>query len=156
MCGFFFFFFWLLFFCVLLLCFKGDATKFARGDAPSPAPTTSLSSVAPSQSEPGTVPPQTQAPQNQAFLNPPLPPGYGYTSLPYYAGVPGVPSAFQYGPTVFMPPASAKQHAQYQHQAGYGGHTYASGQHHSQGTVCLGSFFLSSLFYVFIFLSHRF
>ncbi|XP_058245926.1 ubiquitin-associated protein 2b isoform X1 [Hemibagrus wyckioides] len=118
--------------------YSGEATKFARGDAPSPAPTTSLSSVAPSQSEPGTVPPQTQAPQNQAFLNPPLPPGYGYTSLPYYAGVPGVPSAFQYGPTVFMPPASAKQHAQYQHQAGYGGHTYASGQRHSQGTVYLG------------------
>ncbi|TSL97354.1 Ubiquitin-associated protein 2 [Bagarius yarrelli] len=106
--------------------YSGEATKFARGDAPSPAPTTSLSS---SQSESGTVPPQTQAPQNpgQAFLNPPLPPGYGYTSLPYYAGMPGVPSAFQYGPTVFMPPASAKQHAQYQHQAGYGGHTYASG-----------------------------
>ncbi|XP_060787371.1 ubiquitin-associated protein 2b isoform X2 [Neoarius graeffei] len=109
--------------------YSGEATKFPRGDAPSPAPTTSLSSVAPSQSEPGTVPPQTQAPQNpgQAFLNPPLPPGYGYTSLPYYTGMPGVPSAFQYGPTVFMPPASAKQHAQYQHQAGYGGHAYASG-----------------------------
>lgn len=121
---------------VLLMHSVGEATKFARGDAPSPAPTTSLSSVAPSQSEPGTVPPQTQAPQNpgQAFLNPPLPPGYGYTSLPYYAGMPGVPSAFQYGPTVFMPPASAKQHAQYQHQAGYGGHTYASGPHRSQGT----------------------
>ncbi|KAF5907316.1 ubiquitin-associated protein 2-like isoform X1, partial [Clarias magur] len=109
--------------------YSGEATKFARGDAPSPVPTTSLASVAPSQSEPGTVPPQSQAPQNpgQAFLNPPLPPGYGYTSLPYYAGMPGVPSAFQYGPTVFMPPASAKQHAQYQHQAGYSGHTYASG-----------------------------
>ncbi|KAI4878150.1 hypothetical protein NFI96_028412, partial [Prochilodus magdalenae] len=114
--------------------YSGEATKFARGEAASPAPTTSLSSVAPSQSEPGTVPPQTQAPQNpgQAFLNPPLPPGYGYTSLPYYAGMPGVPSAFQYGPTVFMPPASAKQHGlgpsgQYQHQAGYGQHAYASG-----------------------------
>lgn len=121
---------------VLLLGSEGEATKFARGDAPSPAPTTGLSSVASSQSEPGTVP-QTQAPQNpgQAFLNPPLPPGYGYTSLPYYAGMPGVPSAFQYGPTVFMPPASAKQHAQYQHQAGYGGHTYASGQHHSRDWI---------------------
>uniref|UniRef100_A0A4W4E8Z6 UBA domain-containing protein n=1 Tax=Electrophorus electricus TaxID=8005 RepID=A0A4W4E8Z6_ELEEL len=113
--------------------YSGEATKFARSDAPSPAPTTSLSSVAPSQSEPGTVPPQAQAPPTpgQAFLNPPLPPGYGYTSLPYYAGMPGVPSAFQYGPTVFMPPASAKQHAlgpsgQYQHQGGYGQHAYAS------------------------------
>ncbi|XP_072538471.1 ubiquitin-associated protein 2b isoform X2 [Salminus brasiliensis] len=114
--------------------YSGEATKFTRGEAASPAPTTSLSSVAQSQSEPGTVPPQTQGPQNpgQAFLNPPLPPGYGYTSLPYYAGMPGVPSAFQYGPTVFMPPASAKQHAmgpsgQYQHQASYGQHAYASG-----------------------------
>ncbi|XP_042618605.1 ubiquitin-associated protein 2b isoform X6 [Cyprinus carpio] len=58
--------------------------------------------------------------------------GYGYTSLPYYPGVPGVPSAFQYGPTVFMPPASTKQHSmgpssQYQHQAGYGQHTYGQG-----------------------------
>ncbi|XP_062855355.1 ubiquitin-associated protein 2b isoform X2 [Trichomycterus rosablanca] len=107
--------------------YSGDATKFARAEAPSPAPSTSLSSVASSQSEPGTV--QTQAPQNpgQAFLNPPLPPGYGYTSLPYYPGMPGVPSAFQYGPTVFMPTASAKQHTQYQHQTGYGGHAYASG-----------------------------
>uniref|UniRef100_W5K120 Ubiquitin associated protein 2b n=1 Tax=Astyanax mexicanus TaxID=7994 RepID=W5K120_ASTMX len=114
--------------------YSGEATKFTRGEAASPAPTTSLSSVAQSQSEPGTVPPQTQGPQNpgQAFLNPPLPPGYGYTSLPYYAGVPGVPSAFQYGPTVFMSQASAKQHAmgptgQYQHQASYGQHAYASG-----------------------------
>ncbi|KAL7827417.1 hypothetical protein SRHO_G00331350 [Serrasalmus rhombeus] len=114
--------------------YSGEPTKFARGEAASPAPNTSLSSVAPSQSDPGTVPPQTQAPQNpsQAFLNPPLPPGYGYSSLPYYAAVPGVPSAFQYGPTVFMPPASAKQHGlgpsgQYQHQAGYGQHAYASG-----------------------------
>lgn len=114
--------------------YSGEATKFTRGEAASPAPTTSLSSVAQSQSEQGTVPPQSQGPQNpgQAFLNPPLPPGYGYTSLPYYAGVPGVPSAFQYGPTVFMPQASAKQHAmgpsgQYQHQASYGQHAYASG-----------------------------
>lgn len=108
--------------------YSGEGAKFARGDAPSPAPSASLSSVTPSQSDPGAVP-QAQAPQNpgQAFLNPPLPPGYGYTSLPYYAGMPGVPNTFQYGPTVFMPPASAKQHAQYQHQAGYGGHPYASG-----------------------------
>ncbi|XP_066500746.1 ubiquitin-associated protein 2b isoform X3 [Hoplias malabaricus] len=114
--------------------YSGEPNKFARGEAASPAPTTSLSSVVPSQAEQGTVPPQTQAPQNpgQAFLNPPLPPGYGYTSLPYYTGMPGMPSAFQYGPTVFMPQASAKQHglgpsAQYQHQASYSQHAYASG-----------------------------
>ncbi|XP_016345729.1 ubiquitin-associated protein 2b isoform X6 [Sinocyclocheilus anshuiensis] len=58
--------------------------------------------------------------------------GYGYTSLPYYPGVPGMPSAFQYGPTVFMPPASTKQHnmgpsSQYQHQAGYSQHMYGPG-----------------------------
>lgn len=58
--------------------------------------------------------------------------------LPYYAGMPGVPSAFQYGPTVFMPPGSAKQptmglanpSSQYhtQHQAGYGQHAYGTGK----------------------------
>ncbi len=60
------------------------------------------------------------------------------TGLPYYAGVPGVPSAFQYGPTVFVPPASAKQPAmglanpsnQYhqQHQPSYGQHAYGTGK----------------------------
>lgn len=65
--------------------------------------------------------------------------------LPYYAGMPGVPSAFQYGPTVFVPPASAKQPAmglanpssQYhqQHQPSYGQHAYGAG-----GTY-LGLFF---------------
>ncbi|XP_016105813.1 ubiquitin-associated protein 2b isoform X8 [Sinocyclocheilus grahami] len=77
-------------------------------------------------------PGQAQQGQTQAFLNPTLPPGYGYTSLPYYPGVPGMPSAFQYGPTVFMPPASTKQHSmgpssQYQHQAGYSQHMYGPG-----------------------------
>ncbi|XP_051964809.1 ubiquitin-associated protein 2-like isoform X2 [Xyrauchen texanus] len=118
--------------------YSGEPTKFGRGDSNSPAPATSLSSVPPSQPQQSAIPPQTQGPQNsglaqqgqtQAFLNPPLPPGYGYASLPYY---PGVPSAFQYGPTVFMPPASTKQHAmgpssQYQHQAGYSQHAYGPG-----------------------------
>lgn len=116
----------------------GEPTKFGRSDSNSPAPANSLSSVPPSQSQQSAVPPQNQGLQNpgqpqqgqtQAFLNPPLPPGYGYTSLPYYPGMPGVPSAFQYGPTVFMPQASTKQHnmgpsSQYQHQAGYSQHTY--------------------------------
>lgn len=121
--------------------YSGEPTKFGRSDSNSPAPATSLSSVPPSQSQQSAVPPHNQGPQNpgqaqqgqtQAFLNPPLPPGYGYTSLPYYPGVPGMPSAFQYGPTVFMPPASTKQHnmgpsSQYQHQAGYSQHTYGPG-----------------------------
>lgn len=60
------------------------------------------------------------------------------TGLPYYAGVPGVPSAFQYGPTVFVPPASAKQPAMglanpsnqfhQQHQPSYGQHAYGTGE----------------------------
>ncbi|KAK7135459.1 hypothetical protein R3I94_014203 [Phoxinus phoxinus] len=118
--------------------YSGEPTKFGRTDSNSPAPANSLSSVPPSQSQQSAVPPQNQGPQNpgqpqqgqtQAFLNPPLPPGYGYTSLPYYPGMAGVPSAFQYGPTVFMPQASTKQHnmgpsSQYQHQAGYSQHTY--------------------------------
>ncbi|XP_052459771.1 ubiquitin-associated protein 2 isoform X3 [Carassius gibelio] len=121
--------------------YSGEPTKFGSSDSNSPAPASSLSSVPPSQSQQSAGPPQNQGPQNpgqaqqgqtQAFLNPPLPPGYGYTSLPYYPGVPGVPSAFQYGPAVFMPPASTKQHSmgpssQYQHQAGYGQHTYGQG-----------------------------
>lgn len=63
---------------------------------------------------------------------------YDLPGLPYYTGVPGVPSAFQYGPTVFVPPASAKQPAmglanpssQYhqQHQGGYGQHAYGTGK----------------------------
>uniref|UniRef100_A0A8C2KTS6 Ubiquitin associated protein 2b n=1 Tax=Cyprinus carpio TaxID=7962 RepID=A0A8C2KTS6_CYPCA len=121
--------------------YSGEPTKFGRSDSNSPAPATSLSSVPPSQSQQSAVPPHNQGPQNpgqaqqgqtQAFLNPPLPPGYGYTSLPYYPGVPGMPSAFQYGPAVFMPPASTKQHnmgpsSQYQHQTGYSQHTYGPG-----------------------------
>uniref|UniRef100_A0A671RAR5 Ubiquitin-associated protein 2-like n=1 Tax=Sinocyclocheilus anshuiensis TaxID=1608454 RepID=A0A671RAR5_9TELE len=70
--------------------YSGEPTKFGRSDSNSPAPATSLSSVPPSQSQQSAVPPQNQGPQNpgqaqqgqtQAFLNPPLPPGYGYTSL---------------------------------------------------------------------------
>uniref|UniRef100_A0A4W5KPP9 Ubiquitin associated protein 2b n=1 Tax=Hucho hucho TaxID=62062 RepID=A0A4W5KPP9_9TELE len=114
---------------------KGEATKFGRGDSSSPAPPTSLSQ-GPSQPPQAQSQGQSQQTQNQAFLNPPLPPGYGYTGLPYYAGMPGVPSAFQYGPTVFVPPASAKQpnmglgnpSSQYhqQHQPSYGQHTYGT------------------------------
>lgn len=67
-----------------------------------------------------------------------------YTGLPYYTGVPGVPSAFQYGPTVFVPPGSAKQPAmglanpsnQYhqQHQPNYGQHAYGTGKTQTNGT----------------------
>uniref|UniRef100_A0A4W5K9Q0 Ubiquitin associated protein 2b n=1 Tax=Hucho hucho TaxID=62062 RepID=A0A4W5K9Q0_9TELE len=115
--------------------YSGEATKFGRGDSSSPAPPTSLSQ-GPSQPPQAQSQGQSQQTQNQAFLNPPLPPGYGYTGLPYYAGMPGVPSAFQYGPTVFVPPASAKQpnmglgnpSSQYhqQHQPSYGQHTYGT------------------------------
>ncbi|XP_056659871.1 ubiquitin-associated protein 2 isoform X4 [Monodelphis domestica] len=110
--------------------YSGDVTKFGRGDSASPAPTTTLAQPQQNQS-------QTHHTAQQPFLNPTLPPGYSYTGLPYYAGV---PSAFQYGPTMFtssqgivshvgpgdvrpperahhcvslplqVPPASAKQH----------------------------------------------
>uniref|UniRef100_A0A8C9TY90 Ubiquitin associated protein 2a n=1 Tax=Scleropages formosus TaxID=113540 RepID=A0A8C9TY90_SCLFO len=106
--------------------YSGEMTKFGRGDSASPAPPTSLSAQQQQQNHHGS---------QQAFLNPALPPGYGYTGLPYYPGVPGVPSAFQYGPTMFVPPTSAKQHGvglsnpstQFQQPAGYGQHTYGSG-----------------------------
>ncbi|KAI1904654.1 hypothetical protein AGOR_G00007910 [Albula goreensis] len=127
--------------------YSGEVTKFGRADSASPAPPTSLSAAhAPqppqaqsqSQQQQGQQqPPQQQGHHStqQAFLNPALPPGYSYTGLPYYPGVPGVPSAFQYGPTMFVPPASAKQHGvslsnpstPFQQPSGYGQHTYSSG-----------------------------
>lgn len=75
--------FLLSFFC------PGEATKFGRNDSSSPAPPTSLSTAG-VQSQPQQAPQagtqgqgqgqsQGQQTQNQAFLNPPLPPGYGYT-----------------------------------------------------------------------------
>ncbi|XP_027523493.1 ubiquitin-associated protein 2-like [Corapipo altera] len=108
--------------------YSGDITKFGRGDSASPAPTTTLAQ--PQQNQP-----QTHHTTQQPFLNPTLPPGYSYTGLPYYAGVPGVPSAFQYGPTMFVPPASAKQHGvnlnttstPFQQASGYGQHGYGTG-----------------------------
>uniref|UniRef100_A0A8C9QUJ5 Ubiquitin associated protein 2 n=1 Tax=Spermophilus dauricus TaxID=99837 RepID=A0A8C9QUJ5_SPEDA len=64
-----------------------------------------------------------------------------YTGLPYYTGV---PSAFQYGPTMFVPPASAKQHGvnlstpttPFQQASGYGQHSYSTGYDDlTQGTA---------------------
>ncbi|XP_061758171.1 ubiquitin-associated protein 2-like isoform X2 [Nerophis ophidion] len=125
--------------------YTGEATKFGRNDSSSPAPPTSLSTAgvqsqalqAPQAGTQGQGQGQNQGQQaqNQAFLNPPLPPGCGYTGLPYYTGMPGVPSAFQYGPTVFVPPTSAKQPAMglanpsnqyHQHQPSYGQHAYGT------------------------------
>lgn len=72
--------------CFLVFTITGEATKFGRNDSSSPAPPTSLSSAG-VQSQPQQAPQaaqnqgqnQGQQTQNQAFLNPPLPPGYGYT-----------------------------------------------------------------------------
>ncbi|KAL2099583.1 hypothetical protein ACEWY4_003977 [Coilia grayii] len=127
--------------------YSGEVTKFGRGDSTSPAPPTSLSAA--HAAPPPQAPPQAQSgsgsgPQaqghhgaQQAFLNPTLPPGYSYTGLPYYPGVPGVPNAFQYGHTMFVPPASAKQHGMglssappatpFQQPSSYGQHTFSSG-----------------------------
>ncbi|XP_057216237.1 ubiquitin-associated protein 2a isoform X2 [Triplophysa rosa] len=124
--------------------YSGDVTKFGRGESTSPAPSTSLSAAhAPQTVQPpqaqsqGQSQPQPQGHHNtqQTFLNPALPPGYSYTGLPYYPGMPGVPSAFQYGPAMFVPPASAKQHGMglsnpttpFQQPSGYGQHAFSSG-----------------------------
>ncbi|XP_058863462.1 ubiquitin-associated protein 2-like isoform X6 [Acipenser ruthenus] len=109
--------------------YPGDLTKFGRGDASSPSPATTLAQ-----------PQQNQTQQHhgaqQTFLNPALPPGYSYTSLPYYTGVPGLPNTFQYGPAMFpMAPTSSKQHAvnvnasaaPFQQASGYGSHAYSTG-----------------------------
>ncbi|XP_075439131.1 ubiquitin-associated protein 2 isoform X7 [Ascaphus truei] len=107
--------------------YSGDVAKFGRGDSASPAPATTLAQPQQNQT-------QTHHTAQQPFLNPTLPPGYSYTGLPYYAGMPGVPSAFQYGPTMFVPPASAKQHGvnlnaastPFQQAGGYGQHGYGA------------------------------
>ncbi|XP_045878395.1 ubiquitin-associated protein 2 isoform X3 [Meles meles] len=115
--------------------YSGDVTKFGRGDSASPAPTTTLAQPQQSQS-------QAHHTAQQPFLNPALPPGYSYTGLPYYTGV---PSAFQYGPTMFVPPASAKQHGvnlstpttPFQQAGGYGQHSYSAGVSVSSSTTGL-------------------
>ncbi|XP_041317740.1 ubiquitin-associated protein 2 isoform X2 [Pyrgilauda ruficollis] len=117
--------------------YSGDVTKFGRGDTASPAPATTLAQPQQNQT-------QTHHTTQQPFLNPTLPPGYSYTGLPYYAGMPGVPSAFQYGPTMFVPPASAKQHGvnlntastPFQQASGYSQHGYGAGYDDlTQGTA---------------------
>ncbi|XP_039330551.1 ubiquitin-associated protein 2 isoform X6 [Saimiri boliviensis] len=114
--------------------YPGDVTKFGRGDSASPAPPTTPAQPQQNQS-------QTHHTAQQPFLNPALPPGYSYTGLPYYTGV---PSAFQYGPTMFVPPASAKQHGvnlsaptpPFQQASGYGQHGYSTGYDDlTQGTA---------------------
>ncbi|XP_068108451.1 ubiquitin-associated protein 2-like isoform X3 [Hyperolius riggenbachi] len=79
--------------------YSGDLTKFGRADASSPAPATTLAQPQQSQT-------QGHHTTQQTFLNPALPPGYSYTSLPYYTGVPGLPSTFQYGPVFPRFPAN--------------------------------------------------
>nr|XP_061808237.1 ubiquitin-associated protein 2-like isoform X3 [Nerophis lumbriciformis] len=110
--------------------YSGDLSKFGRGDASSPAPATTL---AQNQQQNQT---QTHHSTQQPFLNPALPPGYSYTSLPYYTGMPGLPNTFQYGPAVFpVAPTSSKQHGvnvgatatPFQQASGYGSHGYSTG-----------------------------
>ncbi|XP_051991567.1 ubiquitin-associated protein 2-like isoform X2 [Xyrauchen texanus] len=109
----------------------GDLSKFGRGDASSPAPATTLA-------QPQQTQPQTHHTTQQPFINPALPPGYSYTSLPYYTGVPGLPNTFQYGPAMFpVAPTSSKQHGvnvgvnasatAFQQASGYGSHGYSTG-----------------------------
>ncbi|XP_048384714.1 ubiquitin-associated protein 2a isoform X3 [Stegostoma tigrinum] len=104
--------------------YSGDLAKFGRGDSASPAPATTLSQPQQNQAHHTT---------QQTFLNPALPPGYSYTGLPYYAGMPGVPSTFQYGPAMFLPPGAAKHGlnmntaSAFQQAGGYGQHGYGTG-----------------------------
>uniref|UniRef100_A0A669CG00 Ubiquitin associated protein 2-like n=1 Tax=Oreochromis niloticus TaxID=8128 RepID=A0A669CG00_ORENI len=111
--------------------YSGDLSKFGRADASSPAPATTLAQTQQNQS-------QTHHTTQQPFLNPALPPGYSYTSLPYYTGMPGLPNTFQYGPAVFpVAPTSSKQHGvnvgvnasatPFQQASGYGSHGYSTG-----------------------------
>uniref|UniRef100_A0A8C5B771 Ubiquitin associated protein 2-like n=1 Tax=Gadus morhua TaxID=8049 RepID=A0A8C5B771_GADMO len=111
--------------------YSGDLSKFGRADTSSPAPATTMAQSQQNQS-------QTHHTAQQTFLNPALPPGYSYTSLPYYTGMPGLPNTFQYGPAVFpVAPTSSKQHpvnvgvnasaTPFQQAGGYGSHGYSTG-----------------------------
>lgn len=111
--------------------YSGDLSKFGRGDASSPAPATTLTQTQQSQT-------QTHHTTGQPFINPALPPGYSYTSLPYYTGMPGLPNTFQYGPAMFpVAPTSSKQHGvnvgvnasatPFQQASGYSSHGYSTG-----------------------------
>ncbi|XP_047200087.1 ubiquitin-associated protein 2-like isoform X4 [Hippoglossus stenolepis] len=127
----------------------GDLSKFGRGDASSPAPATTLAQTQQNQN-------QTHHTAQQTFLNPALPPGYSYTSLPYYTGMPGLPNTFQYGPAVFpVAPTSSKQHGvnvgvnasatPFQQASGYGSHGYSTGyedvgQASGSGDFCKGGY----------------
>uniref|UniRef100_A0A8C3A2V0 Ubiquitin associated protein 2-like n=1 Tax=Cyclopterus lumpus TaxID=8103 RepID=A0A8C3A2V0_CYCLU len=112
--------------------YSGDLSKFGRGDASSPSPATTLAQTQQNQS-------QAHHTTQQPFLNPALPPGYSYTSLPYYTGMPGLPNTFQYGPAVFpVAQTSSKQHGvnvgvnasatPFQQASGYGSHGYSTGE----------------------------
>uniref|UniRef100_A0A3Q0R3F0 Ubiquitin associated protein 2-like n=1 Tax=Amphilophus citrinellus TaxID=61819 RepID=A0A3Q0R3F0_AMPCI len=129
--------------------YSGDLSKFGRADASSPAPATTLAQTQQNQS-------QTHHTTQQPFLNPALPPGYSYTSLPYYTGMPGLPNTFQYGPAVFPVAAtSSKQHGvnvgvnasatPFQQASGYGSHGYSTGyedvgQASGSGDFCKGGY----------------
>ncbi|XP_014907007.1 ubiquitin-associated protein 2-like isoform X2 [Poecilia latipinna] len=129
--------------------YSGDLSKFSRGDASSPAPATTLAQTQQNQT-------QTHHTTQQPFLNPGLPPGYSYTSLPYYTGMPGLPNTFQYGPAMFpVAPTSSKQHGvnvgvnasatPFQQASGYGSHGYSTGyedvgQASGSGDFCKGGY----------------
>ncbi|XP_062265243.1 ubiquitin-associated protein 2-like isoform X3 [Platichthys flesus] len=129
--------------------YSGDLSKFGRGDASSPAPATTLAQTQQNQT-------QAHHTTQQTFLNPALPPGYSYTSLPYYTGMPGLPNTFQYGPAVFpVAPTSSKQHGvnvgvnasatPFQQASGYGSHGYSTGyedvgQASGSGDFCKGGY----------------
>ncbi|XP_056438166.1 ubiquitin-associated protein 2-like isoform X4 [Gadus chalcogrammus] len=129
--------------------YSGDLSKFGRADTSSPAPATTMAQSQQNQS-------QTHHTAQQTFLNPALPPGYSYTSLPYYTGMPGLPNTFQYGPAVFpVAPTSSKQHpvnvgvnasaTPFQQAGGYGSHGYSTGyedvgQASGSGDFCKGGY----------------
>ncbi|KAM9420067.1 ubiquitin-associated protein 2-like isoform 7-T8 [Salvelinus alpinus] len=131
--------------------YSGDLSKFGRGDASSPAPATTTLAQQTQQNQS-----QTHHTTQQPFLNPALPPGYSYTSLPYYTGVPGLPNTFQYGPAMFpVAPTSSKQHGvnvgvnasatAFQQASGYSSHGYNTGyedmgQASGSGDFCKGGY----------------
>uniref|UniRef100_A0A6Q2ZK50 UBA domain-containing protein n=1 Tax=Esox lucius TaxID=8010 RepID=A0A6Q2ZK50_ESOLU len=133
--------------------YSGDLSKFGRGDASSPAPATTLAQQTQQNQS------QTHHTTQQPFLNPALPPGYSYTSLPYYTGVPGLPNTFQYGPAMFpVAPTSSKQHGvnvgvnatatPFQQASGYGSHGYNTGETPNAFRHTCGMAFVNHVFII--------
>ncbi|XP_077988713.1 uncharacterized protein LOC144443197 isoform X2 [Glandiceps talaboti] len=119
-----------------------EAAKFSRTDASSPIVTSVTSQQQQQQQQqPGQGSHHQQQQTQQPFLNPTLPPGYGYGGLAYYPGAAGVVPGMQYGPAMFpavsVAPSTRSQQGSSAPHSGFQ-QPGAYGQHASHGTYGTG------------------